>query len=99
MANKFYTKLREDNPSLPARIGEKWTDAEETDVLNEIAEGVSTDIIAQSRERTHSSIKNEIEKKACAIPFLLEAALSRPRPLAEIFLIDLFFRLEVYDDF
>jgi len=60
MPNRFYTKLREDNPSLPARIGEKWTDTEETDVLNEIAEGVSTDIIAQSRERTHSSIKGRL---------------------------------------
>ena len=60
MSTRFWEKRRENNPDLPNRHGQGWTDAEETDILNKIAEGIPEEEIARAHERTASSIRGRL---------------------------------------
>ena len=52
--------MREGNPDLPSRIGERWSDEEENQALTMLSEGNSNEDIAKSLQRTVSSIKERL---------------------------------------
>ena len=56
MSNKFYQSLKEQNPNLPERMGDPWSDEEDGKVLQMIQEEYSVQEIADELKRTNGSI-------------------------------------------
>ena len=60
MSNMFWQKRRENNPDLPARHGSGWTDTEENEILQMVADGVANEDISTQFQRTMSSIQSRL---------------------------------------
>ena len=60
MSNMFWQKRRENNPDLPGRHGSGWTDTEENEILQMVADGVANEEIARHFQRTMSSIQSRL---------------------------------------
>ena len=65
MANTYFAKLRESNPDLPSNVGKYWSDGEEANMLQLLADGKSRQEIAVSLERTEGSITARLNRVAC----------------------------------
>lgn len=59
--NSYFTKLKEDNPELPARVGVFWSDEEETRLLQLVQKGNTPDEIGKILERTTGSITSRLK--------------------------------------
>ena len=60
MANRYFQKMKEDNPDLPNRIGVYWSDEEESQLLQLLHDGKTHEEIAKTLERTSGSIKGRL---------------------------------------
>ena len=60
MANKYFQKMKQENPDLPKRIGVYWSDEEESQLLQLLHEGKTHEEIAKTLERTSGSIKGRL---------------------------------------
>lgn len=65
MANRYFQKMKQDNPALPNRIGVSWSEEEETRLLQLVQEGKTHQEIGSILERTIGGIKGRLWTIAC----------------------------------
>ena len=61
MANRYFQKMKEQNPDLPTRIGVYWSDEEETRLLQLLHEEKTHEEIGRILERTSGAITARIK--------------------------------------
>lgn len=60
MANKFYQRMKENNPDLPSRVGVYWSEEEETQLLQLVHEGKTHEEIGKILDRTAGGIRGRL---------------------------------------
>ena len=60
MANKYYEKMKQENPGLPNRIGVYWSDEEENRLLKSLHDGKPHEEIGKQLERTPGAIRGRL---------------------------------------
>jgi predicted transcriptional regulator len=63
-SHTFWKNMKENNPALPERLGEPWSDEEDGKVLELIQEEYTSEQIAHELKRTNGSIKARLRHLA-----------------------------------
>jgi 23S rRNA maturation-related 3'-5' exoribonuclease YhaM len=65
MANRYFQKVKQANPTLPNRVGVSWSEQEETQLLQLIHEGKTHEEIGSILQRTTGGIKGRLWNITC----------------------------------